>query len=815
MSDSNALVKLFGNLMGSMDEDDEKKAQGLVPEPPQLDIPPMVTPQVPPAPDETQQEAAHRVLMAGERGHDKAAQMTYGTMADALTPNPDSIPEWGYAGIRKIFGIKTPEEEQAMLASQQGVPVPVQQGVPPIMNPQGSLPASHMDGNTFVLAAQKQGLPTDNGTLNQIVNRVNSGMSPDDAAAEVAAGSVQQGVPELLASPEESPQAPPNLGFDGTPTLESVQPPPAQEDPYGHLDWGDANRASFPVWMSDPLDTAGAAKAPEAIKKIDKRLAELEDLRDSGQLSPAGYTQQAEVLKRHRQSHEYVIANQETNLKDRDLFKVKRLYDAGLTDQAEALAVELGLPSPSGVPPVELNEDGVPVIIGKQVPEVEEEDVAVVDPNKMTTEQLITRDANNDNFMGQKEFAEDKAAIDKLTAEQDEDAETLIEDDDKRKSFLSKLWDGVKSVVSEQFQDPTNQKAMFAYAISRALGYDGATIAGKVLEDGWSRQAEAEKIYGKQVVAAEKKRIEDQKIDYSKPITVYHPKTQKNYTIFRTKGGDQFVWEVGGSTKGVDISTLLADGYQFKEGLTRQDHRDSMLKTLTDNTARAFDHISSEDIDDETKAAIRKGIDPAELKTAIDNFIGQYPKGTDFINSNIMNAITISAGNYVQAIKDGRAVGSKDLTGYLDYEKLTLDIKDNGLPSTFFAISKHPDQEIGVNGWSKVNHRVNGLMQSVNSQLLKANKDAQPMTKGEVYKALYDEYVKMAEASIDPKDKDDNPFATYWEKASVESSDDKHLSLSPAMLWIQNIDKRPDPSYSPPNGGALIKTLIANRLGKS
>jgi hypothetical protein len=719
MSDSNALVKLFGNLMKGLDDDDDKKvAQGLAPVP-QLATPPQVTP---PVSAPTQQAAPTPVQQ--------------GVPPLLARPVQQEVPvDFDPA---KLVPIELTQEEEDWIAAQQGVPAPVQQGVPALLAKPGLDPS-------------------------QII---------------------------------QDPQAQPSLGFDGIPTLESVQPPPAQEDPYGHLDWGDANRAGFPVWMSDPLDSDSARGAPERIKRIDKRLQELEALRDSGELSPYLFERQANELRFHRKSSEGHIEEQETNLKDRELYKVKRLYDAGLTDQAEALAVELGLPSPSGVPPVELNEDGVPVMIGRPESSVTQEDVDADDA-------IVNSEGN---AKGKEELDE------KLEGNSDLQKKGEDEDDD---SFLSRLWDGVKDVIVTQFKDPVNQKAMFAYAISRALGYDGATIAGKVLEDGWSRQAEAEKIYGKQVVATEKKRIEDKKIDYSKPITVYHPKTQKNHTIFRTKGGDQFVWEVGGSTKGVDISTLLKKGYEFKTGLTRQDHRDSMLKTLTADTARAFDHISSEGIDNETKAAIRKGIDPAELRSAIDNFVGQYPKGTDFINSNIMNAISRSAGNYVQAISDKRAIGSKDLTGYLDYEKLTLDIKDNGLPSTFFAISKHPEQEIGVNGWSKVNHKVNGLMQSINSQLLKANKDAQPMTKGEVYKALYDEYVTMGAASIDPKDKDDNPFATYWEKASVESSDDKHLSLSPAMLWIQNIDKKPDPSYSPPNGGALIKTLVANRLGKS
>ena len=51
-------------------------------------------------------------------------------------------------------------------------------------------PAASMGGDTFVLAAQKFGLPDDTDTLNKIVNLVNSGMSPDQAAETIAKSSV-------------------------------------------------------------------------------------------------------------------------------------------------------------------------------------------------------------------------------------------------------------------------------------------------------------------------------------------------------------------------------------------------------------------------------------------------------------------------------------------------------------------------------------------------------------------------------------------------------------------------------------------------
>ena len=49
-------------------------------------------------------------------------------------------------------------------------------------------PAAYIDGNEFVLAAQKYGLGDDINTLNKIVMLVNQGATVDDAARTVAGG---------------------------------------------------------------------------------------------------------------------------------------------------------------------------------------------------------------------------------------------------------------------------------------------------------------------------------------------------------------------------------------------------------------------------------------------------------------------------------------------------------------------------------------------------------------------------------------------------------------------------------------------------
>lgn len=51
------------------------------------------------------------------------------------------------------------------------------------------LPAASIDGDVFVRAAQAVGLPTTNASLNRIVDLVNRGMTPNQAAKQIAESS--------------------------------------------------------------------------------------------------------------------------------------------------------------------------------------------------------------------------------------------------------------------------------------------------------------------------------------------------------------------------------------------------------------------------------------------------------------------------------------------------------------------------------------------------------------------------------------------------------------------------------------------------
>lgn len=57
-------------------------------------------------------------------------------------------------------------------------------------------PAASIDGNVFVLAAQKYGLPTDMDSMNRIVSLVNAGMDVESAAKSLAQKSMSETSPK-------------------------------------------------------------------------------------------------------------------------------------------------------------------------------------------------------------------------------------------------------------------------------------------------------------------------------------------------------------------------------------------------------------------------------------------------------------------------------------------------------------------------------------------------------------------------------------------------------------------------------------------
>jgi len=101
----------------------------------------------------------------------------------------DTVPAWLTPGEFVMNAEATRMfEPQIEQMNNAGRAMQAQQGgtIPEYAAHGGQMPAANIDGNEFAKAAIAVGLPTDNATLNKLVNLVNQGMSVQEAAKRIA-----------------------------------------------------------------------------------------------------------------------------------------------------------------------------------------------------------------------------------------------------------------------------------------------------------------------------------------------------------------------------------------------------------------------------------------------------------------------------------------------------------------------------------------------------------------------------------------------------------------------------------------------------
>ena len=487
----------------------------------------------------------------------------------------------------------------------------------------------------------------------------------------------------------------------------------------------------------------------------------------------------------------------------------RQYQEEQLAEQAKNLGFEVVEKVPEvSAPPVDQNTT--------TQQQVDASNQAVADPNNQEAKVLI------DNAVDETLITEDFPRLmpgegsSQQTIEETFNQEVLDNKGevvkDPKKSFLSQLWDGVKDVVVTQFKDPANQRALFAYAVSRALGYDGVTLASQVLANEWEQKAattkherELERIYGKEKIAAMKKQRENQTIDYSKPVVLYNADQNQNVTVYLSKDNQSFTFGTG-DTQPYPIQSLLSKGYVVGEGLDFEDQRQILTDFMLSDAARVTTGLinnlnANKDMDSNVRESIVKQLTQAQspyiIREAIVAFTNKYGNRPDYDSINVQTIAGKGIQNYLIAVSEGRAKGSKDLIGYMDYEQLKYDISKTNIPESFFTIAGNPEQQIGVNGWSRTNNVVGKITNNINSRLGKGS-----YTEADVYGVLSDEFLKEFGDGT-------NKFATYWTKASKNTSDKKAEAVSPAMLWIQGIvsGQEASPDYKSPSLKEVLDML--------
>jgi hypothetical protein len=774
MSESNSLVKLFNDIMKGMDDDDEKKLQQFTPD----GVPAMIA--RPPMPEEVPMQVT--------------------------PPMQESVQELETVAQQPVSSIEPPELLRRIPQYESRLDDP-QAG---ILQPDGRMGthqmAAEVDPETGMMTAFPMITEMPDGTLKQFenkdealaynksVNNVKAFSDPQEGI-DYAKGGYKEGT---ALAPTEQQQFSQQFGdvplMGEVPKVNQVSEVENRISKYLESDEG---KGVFP-------------NAPEERRRgfVEKKvLKEMEGERERlSKTTPVSEQERAEW----RLSNPQLFPGAEPEAIDKIIQEEK--YGTKRDDKYFNTKVK----------PLELTEDGVPSLIarppnGEKVEqEVVSSNQAVVDPNNQDAKSSV--DAEVDRLLEEglpRGMMGDDGSLkfepvdpDKLDPSGDP-----VKVKETKQGFLSTLWDGVKDIIVNQVKDPANQKALFAYAVSRALGYDGVTLASQVLSNEWKVEAatakherELEKLYGKENLAAFKKQQENQTIDYSKPVTVFNPKTQENYTVFMTKNKQGYVFD-DGNTVPFTMSTLFDRGFSIGEGLDSADQQQILSDLMEKDAKSSFDKIVNSflnpdlkgDDKDEVKKALSLASSPTVIREAVTSFMGKFAKGTNFNTNEIKGILSNGIYNYLRAVNDGRAIGSKDLIGYMDYEHLKYDIRNNGIPSSFFTISGEEDQELGLNGWSRTNNVVKKVTNNINSRLGKGS-----YTDADVYKVLSDEFNKK---------QGDKEFMTFWSKASKNSAEDKAEALSPALLWVQSITRQDvSPSYKAPSLTEVLD-MLAERKG--
>lgn len=314
----------------------------------------------------------------------------------------------------------------------------------------------------------------------------------------------------------------------------------------------------------------------------------------------------------------------------------------------------------------------------------------------------------------------------------EEEVEVVDENGNEKPGFFKSLWNGIKDIAKEGFEDPALRRALFAYTASRVLGYDGVTLAAGVLENEWKKQAaqaKADADLRKTMTKEQLELYEKSKPDYSKPGNIYNPNTRTN-TKGHYNGLGQFVLsepfivvdsdgeeqKIPANTP-LNISTLQSMGLRVAKepGQTLDDLKTKFLGDLGTRAEKEIAKLELQlkqlDIGGEEKADLIRQMQAATQKEILREpllvFLDTLPRSIDPTDEDVSLAAERGLRQWLTAIKDGRSVNNVDLASFLELHKMTLDIKSRGIPQSYFKFEgKNKNEELGLNAFAKIQNSV-------------------------------------------------------------------------------------------------------------
>lgn len=392
---------------------------------------------------------------------------------------------------------------------------------------------------------------------------------------------------------------------------------------------------------------------------------------------------------------------------------------------------------------------------------------------------------------------------------------------EEKEGFLKKLWGGMKDMFKEGMEDPAFRKTLFAYVGSKALGYDGVTFAGQVLENEWKVQAaerkqefELEKIYGKEGLATLKAEKKAKAIDPSKVATIYDKETETNLTGSFSADGTMvrldsasFYESLGIEPDANGVYPVLpvanvraAQGgkrFSVGVGLTGNDIISGIRANIDlDVEGSIENYVQQQGLDSDAAKQLTAKLNAA-LNGTVRNgaaraFKSFYPAGTDFSDFNLQQISTNAVIKYIDSVGRGMEGNAKNLAAFMEKERLKVETEYSVSPSFFKVVGDDSEDAIGGEVWSKATAKVKYLASAFGKEI-GANKSVSKVAMWSNLERLYN---KQSE-EMGPD------FKTFWESESEDSADEKGQGASPALLWVMSMDRNKSTTNSKYFAGSM------------
>ena len=465
------------------------------------------------------------------------------------------------------------------------------------------------------------------------------------------------------------------------------------------------------------------------------------------------------------------------------------------------------------------SESEIPVLPGQEVvlakeietPEVPVDTTAaalIPDTQTVSTTEVEPTDAEATVPTAVTEEVDKKLAASDIGGAGNKTPKVPLQEAKEDPTFFGKLWDSVKDIAKQGFEDPALRKALFAYTASKVLGGDGVSFGAAVLENEWKVQAAKAKADSDQAIASGKvkatasaKLATDLSPDFGSGVTLFDNSTRQEVKGVKSKDNSRFFpsnvapflsidpdLKPGGS---VPMSALIGSNAFAFDGETQDGAIQRLVVEAQTTAESAVNKItlslaSNSDMKEGEKTLLidqlNNSTERNNLIQSVSSFVNGFPANTDFITNKsvVEGMITRGMQDWVNTVAKGGAKNNKDIASFLDFQKLKYDITDKGIPSSFFEVIGKPKEEIGQNAWAKVRTNAKTFNSVLNAKLKKNGLAQSDFTNGNVYKHLHRAY---SNAMLTGR----KGIKEHWESRSEASSDNKAEQLSPALLWVNSM----------------------------